>query len=230
MVSAIIVAAGKGTRMNSRVRKQYLLLAGRPVLCHTLLVFDTCSLVDRIFLVIPEEDFEFCRKNILSSLNFQKEINLVPGGAKRQDSVYKGLLAIDNKDGIVVVHDGVRPFISSEQLVACIDGARGYGACILGIPAYDTLKSVNILGYINKTVEKDTVWLAQTPQAFQYDLLIKAHENAKQEGYTGTDDALLVERLKIDVKVITGSRYNIKITTDEDLELARTMFQHKMQK
>ena len=225
MISAIIVAAGKGIRMDDTVRKQYLLLAGRPILGHTLPAFDVCNLIDKIFLVVPEEDFEFCHKNILSPLNLQKKVGLVSGGTERQDSVYNGLLAIDNKGGIVVIHDGVRPFISPEQLAACINGAKEHGACILGIPAYDTVKSVSSSGYIDKTLERDTIWLAQTPQAFKYDLIIKAHENAKQEGFTGTDDAMLVERLGINVRVIRGNRYNIKITTREDLLLARAILQ-----
>ena len=223
MVFAIIVAAGKGVRMNDPMRKQYLLLAGRPILGHTLLAFDACHLIDKIFLVIPEEDLDFCNKNILYPLKLQKKVVLVSGGAQRQESVYNGLLAIDNNESIVIIHDGVRPFVSPEQLAACIAGAKVFGACILGLPASDTLKSVNSSGYIDKTLERDTVWFAQTPQAFQYTVIRKAHENARQEGYTGTDDALLVERLGKKIKVISGSRNNIKITTREDLVFAQSL-------
>lgn len=225
MVSAIIVAAGKGIRMNDIVRKQYFTLAGRPILCHTVQVFDTCIEIDKIFLVVPEEDFDFCHKNIILPLKLQKKVNLVQGGKERQDSVYNGILAVDNKDCIVVIHDGVRPFVRPEQLAACIKCAKECGACILGIPAFDTLKRVNSAGFIDKTLDRESIWLAQTPQAFQYDLIKKAHENARREGYTGTDDALLVERLGKDVKVINGSRCNIKITTQEDLMLARAMLE-----
>lgn len=143
MVSAIIVAAGKGVRMDDKERKQYLLLDGRPLISHTIAVFSECNMIDEIFLVVPEEDFAFCNDNILNRQNFQKKVSLVPGGAERQDSVYNGLLAIDNiDDSIVVIHDGVRPFIRSEQLLECITCAIDYDACIFGIPAYDTLKKL----------------------------------------------------------------------------------------
>jgi 2-C-methyl-D-erythritol 4-phosphate cytidylyltransferase len=224
-VSAIIVAAGKGIRMDDNVRKQYLLLDNRPLISHTIEVFDECNIIDKIFLVVPEEDFVFCNENILNQQNFQKKISLVPGGAKRQDSVYNGLLAIDNMidDSIVVIHDGVRPFIRSEQLTECITCATDYDACILGIPAYDTLKRVNSSGFIEDTIERNTIWLAQTPQAFKYNLIRRAHENAIRTGINGTDDAMLVEQLGINVKVVRGSRCNVKITTKEDLLLARAM-------
>jgi len=225
MVSAIIVAAGKGIRMDDNVRKQYLLVDNRPLVSHTIEVFDECNIIDEIFLVVPKEDFVFCNENILNQQNFQKKVNLVPGGDRRQDSVYNGLLAIDNiiDDSIVVIHDGVRPFIRSEQLTECITCATDYDACIFGIPAYDTLKRVNNSGFIENTIERNTIWLAQTPQAFKYNLIRRAHENAIRTGINGTDDAMLVEQLGIKVKVVTGSRCNVKITTKEDLLLARAM-------
>ena len=225
MVSAIIVAAGKGMRMKSSLRKQYLLLAGRPVLAHTLLVFDACNLIENIILVVPKEDFDYCTENVLSPITLRNNVTLVSGGAKRQKSVYNGLLAVDSKSAnIVVIHDGVRPFVSPEQLTACIIAAKDCGACILGIPADSTVKQVNNSGYVDKTIERDRIWLAQTPQAFQYSLLIKAHDKARREGFSGTDDALLVERLGGNVKVISGSKHNIKITTREDLALAKAIF------
>ena len=225
VVSAIIVAAGKGIRMDDNVRKQYLLLDDRPLISHTIEVFDECSIIDEIFLVVPEEDFVFCNENILNQQNFQKKVSLVPGGARRQDSVYNGLLAIDNiiDDSIVVIHDGVRPFIRSEQLTECITCATDYDACIFGIPAYDTLKRVNSSGFIENTIERNTIWLAQTPQAFKYNLIRRAHENALRAGIKGTDDAMLVELLETKVKIINGSRCNVKITTKEDLLLARAL-------
>ena len=211
--------------MDDRVRKQYLLLDDRPVISHTIAVFDKCNIIDKIYLVVPEEDFVFCNENILNQQNFQKKVSLVAGGAKRQDSVYNGLLAIDNiiDDSIVVIHDGVRPFISSEQLSECITCATDYDACIFGIPAYDTLKRVNSSGFIENTIERNTIWLAQTPQAFKYNLIRRAHENAIHTGINGTDDAMLVELIGIKVKVIRGSRCNVKITTKEDLLVARAM-------
>jgi 2-C-methyl-D-erythritol 4-phosphate cytidylyltransferase len=224
MVSAIIVAAGKGVRMKGTMRKQYLDLSGRPVLSHSIMAFDSCSLVEEIFLVVPKEDVEYCQNKILSLLDLKKCINLVHGGAKRQESVYNGLQAIKKNTETVVIHDGARPFIHPEDLKKCILGSKKYGACILATAAIDTLKRVDESDIIVTTLPRENIWLAQTPQAFQYDLIIKAHETARRYGYVGTDDASLVEKLGEDVKVINGSRFNIKITKKEDLDIAKAMF------
>lgn len=224
MIPAIIVAAGKGIRMNDKLRKQFILLAGRPILAYSVLAFDACDLIDCIILVVPKKDIDYCWKDIVAPLNLCKKINLVPGGEKRQDSVYNGLMAVDkNAAEIVVIHDGVRPFVSHEQIAACITGAKEYGACILAIHADDTLKQVDRSGFICNTLERDDILLAQTPQAFQYDLIIKAHENARREGFTGTDDASLVERLGGNIRIIYGSKQNIKITNREDLVFATAL-------
>lgn len=223
MVSAIIVAAGKGLRMNDPTRKQYLDLAGRPILAYSIMVFDTCELIDKIFLVVPREDIEYCRKKIIPLMELKNGLNLVPGGKQRQNSVYNGLQAIDKKTDTVVVHDGVRPFIQSHELESCIKGARKFGACILGVPAGDTVKCVSKSGFIEKTLSRDRIWLAQTPQAFKYELIIRAHEVAQRDGYAGSDDASLVERLGKNVRIINGSKNNIKITVREDLVIARAM-------
>ncbi len=223
MVSAIIVAAGKGVRMNDTTRKQYLDLAGRPILAHSVIALDACDLIDKLFLVIPKEDIEYCRKNIIALLELKNGLNLVSGGDQRQNSVYNALQAIDKKTDTVLVHDGVRPFIQSDKLESCILGARKFGACILGIPAGDTIKCVGKSGFIEKTLARDNIWLAQTPQAFKYELIIRAHETARHDGYTGSDDASLVERLGVDVRIINGSKNNIKITVREDLVVARAM-------
>ncbi len=223
MASAIIVAGGKGIRMNSKVRKQYLSIEDRPILAHTLLPFASCSMINNIYLVVPEEDFDFCYEQILSSFNLKKEIHLIPGGTERQDSVYNGLMAVDSKDGIVVIHDGVRPFVPPDLIEECIKGAEEFGACIPGIPAFDTLKQVSKQGYIETTLPRDIVWLAQTPQAFQYDLITEAHKTAKHDRYMGTDDASLAERIGKKVKMITGSPRNIKITNKEDIAIARAI-------
>ena len=221
MVSAVIVAAGKGIRMNDAVRKQYLPLAGRPVLAHSLTLFENCNLINKIILVVPEDDFDYCRNNILPML--KSKINLVAGGRERQDSVYNGLIAVGENNGIVIIHDGVRPFANNEMLESCIRGAKKHGACIVGVPIQDTLKKISILNNIEKTIERNNIWLAQTPQAFRYEIIRKAHENAKLKEYTGTDDAFLVEQIGNPVKIVKGNKNNIKITTREDLKLARVM-------
>ena len=225
MVHAIIVAAGKGIRMSDSVRKQYIALDGMPMLSRTLGLFNRCDLIDRIIVVVPEDDIDFCRNEILPAANMGKDPILVIGGASRQDSVYNSLKSIETDDDVVLIHDGVRPFVNPEHLVACIEGAREHGACILGIPAFDTVKHVNAKNEIIQTQQRDTLWLAQTPQAFQLQLIKTAHEIAKQEGFMGTDDASLVERLGGVVKIIPGSRNNIKITNQEDLKLARALLQ-----
>lgn len=224
MVAAIIVAAGQGLRMQHRLRKQYIPLAGLPILAHTLAVFDNCDLIDQIYLVIPQDDIDFCRQNILEAVKPARPIQTVVGGARRQESVHNGLLQVMPGCEILVIHDGVRPFVRQNQLTACINGAREYGACILGLPVYDTLKRVDQFEKIVDTVARDKIWMAQTPQAFRYDLIKRAHEQARSDGFQGTDDASLVERLGEAVKIIHGSRSNIKITNREDLGIAETLF------
>jgi len=223
MVAAVIVAAGKGARMQGSLRKQYLSLAGLPILGRTLIIFDGCELVDDIYLVIPQDDFDFCREEIVSRIKLKRDVHLVSGGARRQDSVFNGLQQVSPNCSIVVIHDGVRPFVKNEQLIATIKGARKFGACILGVPAYDTLKQVDAHDNSVLTLQRDTIWLAQTPQSFRCDLIKNAHEKARAESYCGTDDASLVERLGEPVKMIRGSRGNIKITYREDLEIARCL-------
>ena len=225
MVYAIIVAAGKGVRMDNTMRKQYIALGRIPILSRTLGVFDRCDLIDQIIMAVPEDDIDYCRNEIIPAADMNNEAILVVGGERRQDSVYNGLKAIKANDGIVLIHDGVRPFVNAEHLVACIKGAQKHGACILGIPAFDTVKQVNAENEIIETRKRDNLWLAQTPQAFQFKLIKKAHEIAKQEGFTGTDDASLLERLGEVVKIIPGSRSNIKITNQEDLKLAQALLQ-----
>ena len=225
MVAAVIVAAGKGVRMQDPLRKQYLPLAGLPVLAHTLTVFDDCDRVGHIYLVIPQDDIDFCRENILGRIKFARHVHLVAGGARRQESVYNGLQQIDPGCSMVIIHDGVRPFVQQDQLTDCINGARKFGACILGVPAYDTLKQVDKSGNIVDTIARDAIWLAQTPQAFRYDLIKRAHDQARSDGYQGTDDASLVERLGVAVKILRGSRSNIKITHKEDLRIARALLE-----
>lgn len=223
MVSAIIVAAGKGTRLKGSVPKQYLALGGRPVLWHTLSAFSNCETVDDIFLVVPEKDFGFVRSHVVSLQKFSKPVRLVAGGPERNDSVYSGLQAVEEKDGIVIIHDGVRPFVQSAQITACVQGAYDHGACMVGIPAVDTLKRVSASGFVQETVKRDFVWHAQTPQAFQSRLIKEAHLRFREKSAVATDDALLVEQSGLPVRILEGSPWNIKITTKEDFALAEAI-------
>ncbi len=224
-IYAIIVAAGKGLRMRDSKRKQYILLDGKPVLVHTLMAFNRCKQIDQIIVALPAEDIEFCRKEIIPVAHMETKTRLVIGGDRRQDSVYNGLKTIKNDDGVVLIHDGVRPFVRKEHLLACIEGAQKQGACILGLPAFDTVKQVNAENEIVQTRKRDNLWLAQTPQAFQLKMIKEAHASAEQDSFSGTDDASLVERMGVKVKIIPGSRSNIKITHPEDLQLARALLQ-----
>jgi len=229
MVAAIIVAAGKGIRMQESLRKQYLPLAGRPILAHTLMAIGECDFVDHIYLVVPRDDFDFCREKVLAAIDGVGNIKLVAGGKRRQESVYRGLQQIERSCSIVIIHDGVRPFVRKDRIEACVEGAGKYGACILGIPAYDTLKQVDKSGNIVATSSRNAIWLAQTPQAFRYNLIKKAHDQAHLDGFQGTDDASLVERMGGAVKIIGGSRSNIKITNKEDLDIARALMDKKLE-
>lgn len=222
-VSAIIVAAGKGRRMNAAAPKQYLILGGLPILSHTMLAVDACPEVDDICLVVPESDIDYCRKAVLAPIYLRVPVKMIAGGPQRQESVYNGLSSLVSDNGIVLIHDGVRPFVGVDEIRRCIDAAKIHGACIPGLPVSDTLKAVDDGGDIIRTIDRGLLWHAQTPQAFQCRLIKDAHEKAKCEGVTGTDDAFLVERLGEKVHVVSGSIFNIKITTPEDLKMAEAI-------
>jgi 2-C-methyl-D-erythritol 4-phosphate cytidylyltransferase len=223
MVSAVIVAAGRGVRMQSDTRKQYLKVAGRPMLLHTLLKFDACPLIDQICLVVPEDDLDFCRRRLFSGVQTKKPVKFVAGGRHRQQSVYNGLKSLDHKNGLVAIHDGVRPLIDPLLIKACIQAAATSGACAPGIPADDTIMRVSVAGTIAGTVERKGLWLIQTPQVFRYAIIIEAHDRALHDDYVGTDDATLVERLGLPVTIISGSKSNLKVTTAEDLTMAAAL-------
>ncbi len=226
-VSAVVVAGGSGVRMKGPTRKQYLLLDGRPILARTLEAFSECARIDSVFLVVPEDDFGYVEQNVLSGCRKNKEIVLVPGGKQRQHSVFNGVCATPSRHRYVVVHDGVRPLIGPSDIERVLDGARKTGACIPGVAARETLKRVGKDRVVRETPSRENIWFAQTPQAFDRKLLLKAHETAVAEGFLGTDDASLVERLGEKVLVVEGSPSNIKITTPEDLVLATCILKER---
>lgn len=220
-VIVVIPAGGSGSRMQNAVSKQYLLLDGRPLLAHTIECFDCHPLIDHIVLVAPASEVDSCRADIVARFGFTKVVAVVAGGTERQDSVRNGLAACPAGDGnVVLVHDGVRPFISGSILPELIARVRQEGACIVAVPVKDTIKMVD-KGMIVSTPDRHLLWQAQTPQGFLLGLLRSAHEAAWREGFRGTDDASLLERLKIPVAVLEGDYRNIKITTSEDMILAR---------
>jgi 2-C-methyl-D-erythritol 4-phosphate cytidylyltransferase len=220
-VTALLTAAGFGSRMKSGgVSKQYLLLGDRPILAHTLALFERHPLVKRIVMTVPADDLDFCRKAIVERYGFAKVSALVAGGTERQDSVRNGLEACSAAaEDIVLIHDGVRPFVTAETITAAVAAAQECGACVVGVPVKDTVKQV-VGDLIVATPERKSLWLAQTPQAFRYALIRAAHRAAVADGFTGTDDAGLVERLGRPVAMVAGNYRNIKITTPEDLLIA----------
>lgn len=231
MVTAIIVAAGKGVRMNADVRKQYLLLCGEPILLRTLRVFDGCPGIEEIRLVVPPQDVDECRRMVNGCTGITSPCHVIPGGDSRQESVFNALLSLEADaapDDLVAIHDGVRPLVSVDQIVACVSSAKKSGAGILAIPVSDTVKQVGDDGCISGTLERSGLWLAQTPQVFRYGIIMEAHGSARRDGIVVTDDAMLLERSHVRVKIVPGNRNNIKITTPEDLALGEFLLNHKL--
>ena len=220
---AIIPAAGSGIRMETKRAKQFLSLDGKPILALTLEPFQE-STVAAVILVVPQNDVEYCRKEIVEKFGFTKVDKIVPGGRRRQDSVRLGLQATEGKYDVVLIHDGVRPLIEKELIERVIEEAMTSRAVITALPARETVKEVNALQHVVKTYDRERVWMVQTPQAFRYRDILNAHYKALEEGWEeATDDALLAEKSGLTVKVIEGSEKNIKVTTPHDLELARLL-------
>jgi 2-C-methyl-D-erythritol 4-phosphate cytidylyltransferase len=218
---AIIPAAGSGIRMGSHRAKQFIELDGKPLLAVTLQPFQDCSAVDAIVLVVPSGDLEYCRKEIVARFKLDKVQEIVPGGKRRQDSVRLGLEATDEVYGLALIHDGVRPLLDIDLIERIVAAGRVHRAVIAGLPAKETVKTVNKRREVVKTYNRHRVWLVQTPQVFRYRDILEAHQKAAQEGWEdATDDAILVEKLGIAVTVVEGYEKNIKVTTPFDLQLA----------
>jgi 2-C-methyl-D-erythritol 4-phosphate cytidylyltransferase/2-C-methyl-D-erythritol 2,4-cyclodiphosphate synthase len=220
---AIIPAGGAGKRLKSHIAKQYLLLDSVPVLVHTLKVFQKSKEIDEIIIALPPEDVVHIRQELAEKYGLTKVIKAVAGGNERQDSVGNCLVAIEGKCDLVVIHDAVRPFVTEELIRQVVESARTTGATIAGVRTKDTIKEVKEDNMVGATVPRQNLWLTQTPQAFDFELLKKAYQTAYTENFYGTDDASLVERLGKEVKMIEGSYENIKITTNEDMLMADTL-------
>ncbi len=217
---AIITAAGFGKRMGLKQPKQYLELNGKPILCHTLEKFEQAKLIDGIVLVTDMASLDIVKNDILKRFPSPKVKWVVTGGAKRQDSVAAGLRSTPLGCETVCVHDGVRPFVTPELIDKSVEIAQNSGAVIVAIPVKDTIKRVDEEGKIVGTMERAGLWRAQTPQTFKYETLEMAMNQAIVEGFYGTDEAMLVERLGHEITILSGSERNIKITTPEDLKIA----------
>jgi 2-C-methyl-D-erythritol 4-phosphate cytidylyltransferase len=225
MVIALIPAAGVGVRMGKQTPKPYLPVGGKPILAHTLEVFEGIKEIREVVLAVHPNDLDYCQERVIAEYGFKKVLRLVPGGKERQDTVYHALKSIQQEDEleIILVHDGVRPFITAEQVRRVIQAARLHGAAVLGIPSQDTLKRVDSQGRVIQTLERRDIWQTQTPQAFQASLLWRAFVEAYSRDFYGNDEASLVEALKAPVVVVPGSPFNLKITTPEDLQLAEAL-------
>lgn len=227
-ITAVVPAGGQGVRMDSSVPKQFLTFGGIPLLVHALQTFESSPIISEIILVVPESDCDHCRNKIVPSHSIKKVKQVVAGGRKRRDSVLNGLQAASSSTEIFVVHDAVRPFLTESMIDEVVEAARKYGAAIVAIPTRDTVKRVDSKGFINETVSRDDLWLAQTPQAFQRDLLLRAHQQGQVDGcFDATDDAFLVERLGLSVAVVQGNSDNIKLTRPEDFQMAQAILAAK---
>lgn len=222
-VSVIIAAAGMSNRMGSKINKQFIAIDNKPILVHTIEKFEHCKYIDEIIIVSKEEEVDYCRKEIVRKYGFKKVSKIIRGGKERQDSIYNGLLAINESTDIVLTHDGARPFIKDKHIEDGIKGVIDHGACVIGVPVKDTIKVVNDEDSVHHTPKRSLLWAAQTPQCFWTHLLKKGYEHAIKEGIVGTDDSSLVEKMGHEIKMIMGSYDNIKITTPEDLIIAESL-------
>lgn len=217
-IAVVIPAAGQGKRMQQPKSKQYIEVFGKPILAMTLDIFENAGIVDEIILVVGEGEVEFVEKELIKKYRYRKIAAVVEGGHERQESVYKGIKALSDDVGIVMIHDAVRPLFDPLLIPEIIKCTNIHQACAVGVPVKDTIKIVNPKHFIVDTPDRSTLYAIQTPQAFKRYLIESAHLQAETVGFFGTDDTMLVEKFThIQVKVIEGSYENIKVTTPEDL-------------
>lgn len=223
-ITAIVLAAGSGSRMKSETKKQFMEIKGKPVIWYSLFEFEK-SRVDEIILVTGKEDIDYCKKEIVEKYNLKKIKNVVAGGSERYESVYNGLKEVTGN--IVLIHDGARPLINNEIIERSIEGTIKSDACVVGVPVKDTIKRANKEGYIIDTPNRSELWITQTPQSFKTDLVKMAYKKMKEELEKGnttlniTDDAMVVEEFTTNqVRFVQGDYKNIKVTTPEDIDIA----------
>ena len=218
MNSVVIVSAGRGSRMKADINKQFLKLQNKEVIAHTIDKFYNNENIGEIIVVVREDEAEFFKINIIEKYGY-KNIKIAFGGSERQDSVYNGLKMVDENCKIVLIHDGARPFVNNETIDSAIESAKENKCVIVGVPVKDTIKVIDENNNVCDTPDRSTLWSIQTPQVFDYSLIMKAHEKAREDNYYGTDDSMLMEYFGQKVKVVEGSYNNIKITTPEDLKI-----------
>ena len=231
--TAIVLAGGSGSRMNSKVKKQYLLLGEYPVLWYSLAVLEKSSRIDEIILVCGKGEQQQCKALFVDTYGFQKIACVTEGGKERYHSVYEGLKVAGDCD-YVLIHDGARPFLDEAMLSRLADALPIWNACVVGMPVKDTIKIANPdTGFVQATPDRSLLWIIQTPQAFRYSLIRDAYDTLMQDEAAGTldqkvtDDAMVAEYTGNTVKLIEGSYNNIKITTPEDLVFARAILEQQ---
>ena len=217
--TAIVLAAGRGTRMGTSIQKQYLELAGKPILYHALMPFQQAELIDEIVLVVGKGQEEYCKTEIVEKYHITKVHAIVVGGKERYHSVWNGLQNVN--DGYVFIHDGARPFVTEDILMRVYDEVQKFKACVVGMPVKDTIKISDAEGFVDATPQRSRVWMIQTPQVFETVLIKEAYRRLMEEERSDvTDDAMVAElMLGVKVKLVEGSYENIKITTPEDLDI-----------
>ena len=224
-ITAIVLAAGQGKRMNSEIAKQYLMLNDKPILYYSLKTFEE-SLVDDIILVVGSDDIDYVRKEIVEKYDFKKISQIIEGGKERYNSVYNALLSI-TETNYVLIHDGARPFVTNELIDRVVKNVINLKACVVGMPAKDTIKIADEDGFVYETPSRAKLWMIQTPQAFEYDMIKKAYDMIMEEdNIKVTDDAMVLEyTLGYPIKLLEGCYQNIKITTSEDLNMAKMILE-----
>jgi 2-C-methyl-D-erythritol 4-phosphate cytidylyltransferase len=226
-VTAIVPSAGTGERIQHRLKKPYISLLGQPILAHTLKILNSVSAINQIIVPVYPGEENFCEKEVVKKMSLTTEVKIVAGGETRQESVRKALGFLPGSCDTVLIHDSARPLISRSMIEDSIEATKTKRATAMGVPVKDTITIVSKDDQtIAKTLARDSLYLIQTPQTFERDLIVNAHQIALHDGFKGTDDASLVERLGIPVTVITGSYTNIKITTKEDLLSAEAIMRN----
>ena len=226
MISALIVAAGKGERFGGRIKKQFIEIAGRPIFLHSVDPFYKSKEVDEIIIIVPDDELGPVTKVVKRAHLVKKMIKIVPGGESRQDSVNNGLKVMDERAEYVLIHDGVRPFITVREVDRIANEVKENNAVIYCIPVRDTIVAEKE-NHVNEYVDREKIRFVQTPQAFKTGLIKKAFKHAYENGYKGTDESSVVKYFGEKVKLLPGSFENIKITTREDLTLAKILLQKR---
>lgn len=203
--------------MGGSVPKQFLALGGQPLILYSLRVLQASPVIGEVILAVPQSEMDYCFTEIVAKHRFTKVTKVVPGGQERQDSVRHALEATHDDVDVVLVHDAVRPFFTPRMVAEVVATAHAKGAAIIALPMKDTVKQVGADHIIERTVDRQSLWLAQTPQAFRRDWLLAAHRKAHEEGVRATDDAYLIEWYGYPVSVVEGSGENIKVTRPEDM-------------